>query len=386
MINIKKILVLCLSFCWSISAFSQPDSLFADMEISLLTCKSGDEVYTTFGHTAIRLNNTMNKSDIVYNYGTFDFNAPYFFIKFLRGQLPYRLSASSMSRFLREYNHERRSVIEQKLDLSADQKKQLFKALAANFKPENAEYQYDFFFDNCTTRTIDKIEETTGAISFENEIADITFRQMLKQNLKSMPWSEFGIDLIIGAIADKKTNRKEQHFLPMYLHNDLNDAKDTAGKSIVNTDYLVLDFEAEDAIRQSPSQNWPLYMGILLVLLELMLFFKLQKTFFWYDKMWMWLMSIMGIIMAFMWFGTDHGATKQNYNLLWANILFLVFLRLRKTAIGKWTAYIIIGTATIALINSIVQILPQYFLPVFGCFATVSILKLVRYIRNYKEA
>jgi len=172
----------------------------------------------------------------------------------------------------------------------------------------------------------------------------------------------------------------------MYLHDDLNDAKNSVGAPISTTDYQVLNFEAEDVIRQSQSHNWPLYLCILLVLLEVFLFFKQQKAFFWYDKLWMWLMSIMGLIMAFMWFGTDHLATKANYNLLWANILFLVFLKFRKSVAGKWIAYILWGTALISLINSLVQILPQYFLPAFGCFAAVSILKLVRYILKYKDA
>ncbi len=367
------------------SGAAQLDSLMADAEISLLSCRSGSEMYSTFGHTAIRINNPKTGTDIVYNYGVFDFDTPNFYMKFLRGQLPYKLSASPTSRFLRIYQYEKRTVLEQKLSLAPTQKVRLFEALTENIKPENAYYKYDFFFDNCTTRTIDVIRSVTGNITYARDIESLTFRDMLKRNLKSMPWTDFGVHLIVGAVTDKKTNRSQQHFLPIFLHNDLNGPTivyEGMRKNMTNSDKMLLNFEKEDKIRTTQGTNWPLYLAILLLLLELMLWItdspRLASI---YDNTWMILMSLMGIVMAIMWWGTDHLATKQNYNLLWANLLFAPYLCL-SGRIGKLVlGVLIVLMCALSVVNGCCQILPQYFLPAFGIFAAISILKLVRQLR-----
>jgi len=373
-----SLLLLC-----GVSANSQIDSIAAAAEVSLLTCKSGDELYSTFGHTALRVRNPINQSDIVFNYGVFDFDTPYFYFKFVRGQLPYKLAATTMERFLLNYNYEQRSVIEQKLSLTPKQKAALLTALAENIKPENAEYKYDFFFDNCTTRTEDVIRSITGAIEYPTPLQKITFRQMLKENLQSQPWSEFGIDLIIGAVADRTTNRSEQHFLPLYLREDMKTATIVTNKARTNltsTDYLVLDFDLEDEQRRQPATNWPLIIAAVLLAVELLLWFVKPSASLIsiYDKVWYVLMSILAVVMAFMWWGTDHLATKTNYNLLWANLLFIPYLLVKNKIIQRLLTICLIAGSAVAFVNALYQFLPQYFLLSFGILAMISIIKLGR--------
>lgn len=379
-----KLKMLFISFlcCGQILLSAQTEDPFADVEVSLLSCRSGDELYSTFGHTAIRLYNPKTEVDIVYNYGTFDFNTPYFYIKFLRGKLPYRLAASNLSSFLSAYQYEERSVLEQKLKLTTKQKEKIFKKLANNIKPENKFYKYDFFFDNCTTRAMDVITTATGELRYGQEPKDITFRDMLKENLQSMPWSEFGIDLIIGAVADRKASRSEQYFLPLYLHAGVNNAQLFSGNSLAMTDDVLLDHEARDIDRKTPAANWPLYLAVLLLGLEILLFIRNPKLSSSYDKCWMWLMVILGLVMLFMWLGTDHLATKQNYNILWASPLFLIHSLSKNGAVRRAVAIVIVILCSIAVLNTLVQFLPQYFHPAFGCFAGISILKLVRNIKK----
>lgn len=353
-------------------------SYYDNVEISLLTCRSGDDLYSTFGHTALRVNDRLSGDDIVYNYGTFDFRTKGFYPKFLRGQLPYTLTRAPMHLFLGEYNRGNRSVLEQKLDLTTAQKEKLVKSLRRNIRPENAQYAYDFFHDNCTTRAIDQIKNAVDTVVYTTSIEKKTFRSILKENLGAMPWSEFGIDLIIGARADKETTRRNQHFLPHNLYLDLQTANTPKGPIVIE-DQTILDFEEEDRKRKTNHFNFPLGIALALIYLELkILFSSTHVRTKLYDKTWMILMSILGLVMAFMWFGTDHTATNDNWNLLWANILFIPYMFLKRPSSKKYLAGIIALMSAIALLNGLYQFLPQYFHPAFACFAVINILKLLR--------
>ena len=120
-----------------------------DLQISVLTCAPGDQVETIYGHNAIRVVDLQAQTDIVYNWGTFDFDTPGFLIKFLRGKLPYTLATADFYRFLGEYQYYQRGVSEQVLLLDSLQKIKVLNAIATNMLPENREYKYDFFMDNC---------------------------------------------------------------------------------------------------------------------------------------------------------------------------------------------------------------------------------------------
>jgi hypothetical protein len=133
-----------------------------DFQVSLLTCDPGDELYSAFGHNAIRVLDKNSGQDFVFNYGTFDFNVPFFYVKFTQRTLDYMLSVTTFDRFLMEYNYNRRGVREQILDLSPEQTMEMYKFLQINYLPQNRFYRYDFFYDNCATRIRDAMEEILG--------------------------------------------------------------------------------------------------------------------------------------------------------------------------------------------------------------------------------
>ncbi|MGB5383353.1 MAG: DUF4105 domain-containing protein, partial [Lutimonas sp.] len=85
----KIFLIICLSWC--LSSFSQSDLLSDEAEISVITCGPGSELYSTFGHSAFRILDPKRNLDKVYNYGTFNFETPNFYAKFVRGKLLYEL-------------------------------------------------------------------------------------------------------------------------------------------------------------------------------------------------------------------------------------------------------------------------------------------------------
>ena len=125
-----------------------PDSI----RISLLTCASGEEIYSLFGHTAIRYENYTRGIDAVFNYGIFNFNAPNFILRFALGETDYQLGVTDYERFAAEYYYLERDVWQQELNLTVQEKGKLVMLLEENYRPENRIYRYNFFYDNCATR------------------------------------------------------------------------------------------------------------------------------------------------------------------------------------------------------------------------------------------
>ncbi|MEJ7681804.1 MAG: DUF4105 domain-containing protein [Segetibacter sp.] len=195
------------------------------LNISILTCSPGKELYSTFGHSAIRLTDKYRNIDIVYNYGTFDFNDTGFYMKFIRGQLSYSLSVENYTDFLESYKQEKRSVYEQVLDLNCFQKQGLEKALEQNMLAENRYYRYNFITDNCTTRIRDLLLNTIASVAIGKKIIPIntTPRKMIHSYLRKggKLWSELGIDILLGSTIDRALSTQEAMFLPEYLMKGL---------------------------------------------------------------------------------------------------------------------------------------------------------------------
>src|SRR5690554_717157 len=207
------------------------NSVFAqDYRVSLLTCDPGDELYSAFGHNAVRVLDLQTGKDLVFNYGTFDFDTPNFYLKFARGKLDYMLSVSTYEQFILHYRYLQRSVREQVLDLSPEQTLRAVQFLHENYEPQNRFYRYDFFFDNCATRIRDMMEMVLGdqlQWGETEKAADKSFRKLIDEYVYPMPWADFGIDLALGSVIDREANEREQQFLPDYME------KAFAGASIV---------------------------------------------------------------------------------------------------------------------------------------------------------
>ena len=337
-----------------------------DLKISLLTCDPGDQLYSTFGHSAIRVLNVQTGEDIVYNYGTFDTDTPGFYIKFMRGKLPYKLSKSTYSAFLYEYNYFKRGVREQVLNLSVDQEKKMLDFLETNYLPENRFYPYDFFFDNCATRIRDILPEIDPRTQWATISDEITFREMLHQFLPGLPWSEYGIDLIIGSVADHVASNEDQMFLPEYLHDHFAVGGISDEEKITNESYQVMSFEEESLARMERPFFTPHIAFMLLIFLELAIMFlikKKSKAIKWYNRLFFFSFGLASLLMLFLWFLTDHQATSVNWNLLWANPLFLVFPWLKRSNLKRNMGYLLLVLTGISLMNMCAQFLPQYFNP-----------------------
>lgn len=194
-------------------------------EISLITYTPGEELYQAFGHSAIRVKDDRLGIDRLYNFGTFDFGTPDFYLKFAHGDLLYQLVVSSGEDEIQRVGAYGQGVTEVPLNLSVDQKQRLFKALEINLLPENRFYRYDFVLDNCSTRIRDVFEKITGIPIQENNARQLTFRQMLDVYFIRIPWTHFGVDLLLGSTMDRVASPREACFLPADLERAVQSSK-----------------------------------------------------------------------------------------------------------------------------------------------------------------
>lgn len=313
----KKIFLLVFIIFFKMG-FAQSDSS-CRLQISLVTCAPGNELYSIFGHTAIRVFDSTNGSDVFYNYGTFDFDDPNFLVKFVRGKLDYYLSVESANDFFLRYQNERRTVTEQVLALSPQEKKSILQALLINISGNNKYYKYDFLFDNCTTRARDIIK---GRSSFSQEKLvppGTTFRNMLYVYLDSsgMCWSKLGIDILLGSKIDKPVTIEQSNFLPDYLMFAF-DSSNAKHKLIEDKKV----YKAFGVNNISKNNSQPLLVfGSLFLLMLLASFSKnkfIQNTYHYSSLFFVFITGIIGVLLLFMWLGTDHKSCSYNYNILWA--------------------------------------------------------------------
>jgi len=385
----KKIVLSLILIVNMFVLFSQSKS--SDVTISILTCAPGKEIYSIYGHNAIRIQDKSAQSDIVYNYGTFDFDTPGFMVKFMRGKLPYLLAEGDFNRFMREYQYFERAVTEQVLDLDSIQKHRIIDALSINMLPENRAYKYDFFMDNCATRLRDILQNNVNGITWDQSSASFkTFRQIIKEYQQPLPWTNFGIDLIIGAKADRKTTLMEETFIPDYLANALNEVmvKDASNKKIVLSTRELITFPAESQMNRFISFLLsPLFFFLILLIVEINILLrslknKQNKWISRYDSLWFWVITFCSLLMVFMWFGTDHIPTKNNWNLLWASPLIPLWwwMSSKGSAGGRYISYLLLLSITVSIVNAIptIQILPQYFHPVVIMIGIILLLKGLR--------
>lgn len=231
--NIRTYLLMCLL---AFGAVSSANELSEDARISLLTCAPGEELYARYGHTALRVLDTENEIDIVFNYGIFDFNTEHFYWRFVRGETWYQLGASSMRWFMYEYNEDKRPVYEQILNLTAEQKESIWQALVENYQPENRQYLYNFVFDNCATRPYHLIAHALDIDSIQSEYRGYlghTYRQFLRHYTGAHSWSNAGINLLFGPRADQPMTNKQRLFLPEELMFYMEEARMADGTPIV---------------------------------------------------------------------------------------------------------------------------------------------------------
>jgi len=340
--NMKKFIALLLIFL-SFSTYSQQIQLSNRAEISLITAGPGNtELYEAFGHTTIRVYDPLQGIDDAYNYGIFDFEAPNFYVNFIKGNMLYKLAKYPFSRFIYSYKRDNRWINEQILNLTQTEKQHFFDYLENNAKPKNATYSYDPYFNNCSTvvRDIAKIV-LVDKLSFNNQqYQSTTMRTIMDGELPRNTWGSFGIDVALGSILDKKASFEETMYLPDHLSKAFRGATITRNQKqvpLVKLERKILDYSE---LEQKISVFNPIVVFSLILLFVLYITYKdykNNKRSKWLDFTLFFTTGIISLLIIFLWFFTNHATAVRNFNFLWAFApnLFVGFYLLKKE-LPKW--------------------------------------------------
>ncbi len=344
--------------------------------VSLLTCSAGNELYSTFGHSAIRVSDPQLRFDIVFNYGTFNFQDPNFYPNFVQGKLKYILSCYPYRLFYKEYVNEKRSVWEQQLNLTSSERQYLLDSLFVNLTEEYRYYQYDFLNDNCATRIRDVfVQAIPRKIEFDYSSFEKgkSYRELLKPNLVNKPWAELGIDLLMGIPADRVATPWDYMFLPDHLDKAFQNASfvtESSKMPFSGKTKLILqgDEDKPRFIWGSPFQVFT----ILLVLIAFASYREIKRgvRYLCIDRTLLIFAGLLGVLFTFLWVGTAHKSMVWNMNLLWASPLhLLVVFMLSAKRFQKWVKLYLNINFVIALLllvswSFLPQSLPKAVFPI----------------------
>ena len=325
------------------AAFAAPEVLFSEggqlrlspaAKVSVITCGAGDEIYSVFGHTALRITDPVWGMDRVYNYGTFSFDTPGFAFKFAGGRLLYFLSVAPYETFARSYKAENRSLSEQVLNLSQEERQKIFDTLEENLEPEHKYYYYQFFSDNCTSRVYDLLKEVPGT-TFTTDTSyiqeQLTFRELIHTPLQDFPWLRTGMNIGLGLEADRKTHLHERIFLPKELEAALDHSRKGGsqdGEPLVKEKILLFK-PLEGGVKEAAFMMSPMVLLSLLTLLVALLSWYEIKSGIkmpWADCFIFGFTGFLGVVLLMLWIFSAHTPTHYNHNILWLNPLNLLMV------------------------------------------------------------
>ncbi|PXY44099.1 lipoprotein N-acyltransferase Lnb domain-containing protein [Flavobacterium hydrophilum] len=364
-----KIMFLLLIFNFS---FGQNLPLSKETRISVLTCGLGNESYSFFGHTAIRVADTANNIDVVYNYGAFDFRTPNFVAKFAKGDLQYFVIAHSYADFINEYNYEKRSVYEQELLIPQDIKQKLFDNLNTTLLSEDRYYTYKFIDKNCTSMVVDIINKSLDKkIITKKGDTDKTYRSILFPYFDGHFYEQLGTSIIFGTKVDQLGTKI---FLPFELKNSL-EKTTFQDHAFVSKSKTLLNFEKE-----TPASWWNnIYTYIILLTFIILI----NKKFI--DKIYLFILSLIGIFFVSMGFYSFHHELAMNYNILLFSPFLLVLIILSAINNKKWTYKFAVLHLILLIIYTLFIINKAHFFIVLPLIIS-SIIVLVRIaVRNKKR-
>ncbi|MFH6937348.1 DUF4105 domain-containing protein [Flavobacterium sp. FlaQc-30] len=361
-------LLLLLSFI----GYSQNIPLSKDAKASVITCGLGNETYSYFGHTAIRISDPANNIDVVYNFGAFDFRTPNFVAKFAKGDLQYFVITHSFSEFLNEYNEDKRSVFEQELLISLDLKQKLFDKLNSVLLSEERYYTYKFIDKNCTSMVVDIINSTlNGNVIVKKEDTDKTYRSILFPYFNGHFYDQLGTSIIFGTKVDQLGTKI---FLPFELKNSL--AKTTfQNHPLAQASQTLLSFEKE-----TPSSWWNnIYTYLIILGFVVLVHNKIV------DKIYLFILSLIGVFFVIMGFYSFHQELAMNYNVLLFSPLLLILILFSIAKNKRWTYRFAVLHLIFLIFYAIFLINKAHFLIVLPMIITSGFVLVRVAIRNKKR-
>ena len=367
-----------------------------NIKVSVLTCSPGQEVYSLYGHTAIRVQDKTMGTDHVFNYGVFDFNTEYFVWKFVLGHTDYICMAAPWEYFIAEYQHRGSSVVAQELYLTDSEALKVRDYLYNNIRKENCVYRYNFLTCNCTTRVMDCIESCIeGELVYSWNKEPLTYRDILHQYTKSFPWTQDGNDMLLGADVDTLLSHHATCFIPEYYQNALSGA--VVRNEFQDTRQLVS--QTQTLVKANPNAakqktglplgpmeaGWVLFaLGILTMSIE----FLVRKMLWPLDIILMLLHGLAGCIITFLFFFSEHPAVDSNWLVGIINPLPLIILPYTTRAAwrGERTMWHYFMAVWLAIYLLFMPWMPQHMPAIIVPLLAMLLSRQVSYILHYSRA
>lgn len=359
-----------------VSIFPQVKAQNDSINAYLLTCEPGRAIYELYGHSAIWIEEEGKGYDEVFNYGLFSFDSPHFVLNFTLGKTDYLLGSERLEYFMQEYKERGSVVYAQKLNLSHAESRRLYDLLIENKRPQNRVYRYDFLYKNCATMAIDKIEQCiSGSITYRQSSPDLSFRDILTEHNSVRPWSEFAIDLVIGAEADRPLEYRQEAFAPRHLMSLASGAviTDTTGVSrplVQQTLRLVNPDHSVDFGKPLFTPLQVAWIVLLTVLLLSLIGWYTNRSFWLVDAILFGIQGLGGIVIALLFFFSEHPTVDSNWLVICFNplpLLFLPFMIIRSRH-GRVPVFAICEFAVCSAFLLLSPVIPQKIEPATKLF------------------
>ena len=336
----NKVLLLIFFFLSSFSFSMEQD--IDRYNISILTVSPGKDLVDAFGHSGIRVVDNELNYDVVFNFGIYDFQAPDFYSNFVKGRPIYSLGINNYNRFFNDYKNQKRGILEHKIQISKNKKDALIRLLFENSRQENKFYVYEYFNDNCSTKVADLFIENFNDEIYNFEInlsskSNYSYRSLIYKMIPKNSWGSLAIDICLGSIIDQDINYRQTFFLPSKFSSFL-DTIESVNPEIIESKLLL---KSQDIFQESGfNLTSPLFVILFIsifIILVSFLDFRNNKQTKVLDILLISITTMIGLLISYLWFYSDHSAASQNYNILWAsplNILLFIDLFTRKKR--KW--------------------------------------------------
>ena len=336
----NKVLLLIFFFLSSFSFSMEQD--IDRYNISILTVSPGKDLVDAFGHSGIRVVDNELNYDVVFNFGIYDFQAPDFYSNFVKGRPIYSLGINNYNRFFNDYKNQKRGILEHKIQISKNKKDALIQLLFENSRQENKFYVYEYFNDNCSTKVADLFIENFNDEIYNFEInlsskSNYSYRSLIYKMIPKNSWGSLAIDICLGSIIDQDINYRQTFFLPSKFGSFL-DTVESVNPEIIESKLLL---KSQDVFEESGfNLTSPLFVILFIsifIILVSFLDFRNNKQTKVLDILLISITTMIGLLISYLWFYSDHSAASQNYNILWAsplNILLFIDLFARKKR--KW--------------------------------------------------
>lgn len=357
-------------FTWSSNG--QFYKLSNNTRVSVLTCDTGNESYSLFGHTAIRIVDSENNLDLVYNYGAFDFATPNFVAKFAKGDLQYFAVVNKYADFMQQYTYEQRSVFEQDLNIPTAYKQQLFNNLTSALASSESHYTYKFIDKNCTSMVVDILNKTLGEqLIVKKTDSDLSYRTILYPYFNNSFYEKLGTSIIFGKKVDEKGT---QIFLPLELKKSL---------SLIKFQNHPLCKESTTLLEYKKEKTTSWWDNIYSYLLVLVLILVLNKTSV--NNIYFLIMGFLGLFFGFMGYYSLHQELAYNYNIMLFNptLFLLLYFIVKKN--NKWIVNLCVFNFITLCVYFFIMLNKAPLLIVMPLIITSAVILIKTSIKNSKR-